>query len=91
MVFVRGERVRIKLNSCYRHYLDGLEGEITCVLSYGAVVEVTNPPGALQRLISPPTESSVGRSNVGPKRAVPQQYIFQFHELEKLPPRTGHC
>ncbi len=91
MNFIRGERVRISLSSSYRHYLGGLEGTITYVLNHGAVVELENPPNTLQRLISAPTSSSVGRANVGPKAPVPKQYIFQFHELERLPPKPGGC
>ena len=79
-----GERVRVKLNSCYRHYLDGLAGTVTCVLHHGVVVAIDNPPGALQKVIEPPAPSPVGRSSVGPKVPTPQQHIFQFHELEKL-------
>ena len=91
MNFLRGERVRIKLSSSYRHYLEGLEGTVSFVLVHGVVVELDNPPNTLQRLISPPTQSSVGRANVGPKSPVPKQYIFQFHELERVQPLAGDC
>ena len=91
MNFKRGERVRTKINGSYRHYLGDLEGTITSVLNHGVVVSLDNPPGALQRLLSPPTTSSVGRSSVGPKSPVPQQHIFQFHELELIEPDTGGC
>jgi len=87
--FKTGERVKIKLNTSYRHGFDGLEGVITCVLNHGVVVSLENPPGALQRLISPPSKSSTGRSSVGPKAPVPQQHVFQFHEIESLPPLSS--
>ena len=40
----RGDRVQVKLNSCYRYYLNGLIGEVTCVLDYGAVVALDSDP-----------------------------------------------
>lgn len=79
-----GDRVRVKLNSCYRHYFDGLEGRVACVLFHGVVVKLDNPPGTIQRVIEPPYPNTTGRSSVGPKVPVPQQHVFQFHELEKL-------
>ena len=82
--FRRGDRVRIVLNSSYRHFLDGLEGEITAVYHHAIVVALDNPPNALQKVIAPPTPSPVGRSSVGPKVPSPWQHVFQFHEVEKL-------
>ena len=79
-----GDRVKIKLNGCYRYYLDGLCGTVRCVLHHGVVVELDNPPNTLQKVIEPPAPSPVGNSSVGPKIPVPKQYVFQFHELEKL-------
>ena len=84
MNYKRGERVRIKIDSSYRYYLDGLEGTITGVLHHGIVVAIDNPPGALQRLLAPP-KTGVGRSDVGPKAPVPKQYVFQMHEIERIP------
>lgn len=76
--------MRIKLNTCYRHYLDGLEGTVSCVLHHGVVVNLDNPPGTLQRVLGPPTPNPVGPSSVGPKVPVPQQHVFQFHEVVKI-------
>ena len=83
MKFTRGDRVRILLNTSYRHYLAGLEGTITAVLNHAAVVLLDNPPGTIQRIVGPSTDPS-GAGSVGPKVPVPQQLMFQFHELEKI-------
>lgn len=75
----RGDRVQVKLNSCYRYYLNGLIGEVTCVLDYGAVVALDSDPAVQQKVIEP-----AGRA--GPKNPTRPQRIFQFNELVKLAP-----
>ena len=75
--FRRGDRVRIKLNTCYRHWLNGLEGRITAVLHHGAVVEIGSHHAGLQKVLGP-------GGAVGPKTPAPLQHVMQFHELEKL-------
>ncbi len=84
--FRRGERVRVTLSGSYRHFLDGLEGTITAVLHHGVVVSLENPPSTLQKVLGPSTPSTGGLAAVGPKVPVPQQYVFQFHEVEKVDP-----
>ena len=72
----RGDRVRIN-NGCYRHFLRGLEGEVTCVLHHGVIVALDNDPVRQQKVIG-----TAGA--VGPK--VPRaQRQFQFNEVEKIP------
>jgi hypothetical protein len=73
----RGDRVRIKLNSSYRHYLDNLEGRVTCVLHHGVIVALDNDPAARQRVIAP-------GGRVGPRIPAPLQRVYQFHEVEKV-------
>ena len=75
----RGQRVRIKLNGSYRHYLDGLEGRITDLLHHAAVVELDNDPSRLQKVIAP--AGQVGPA--GPNVILPKR-IFQFNELEPI-------
>lgn len=71
----RGDRVRIDVG-CYRHYLRGLVGTVTCVLHHGAIVALDNDPQLQQRVIG-------AGGATGPK--VPQsQRPFQFHELVKI-------
>lgn len=77
--------MRIVLGTCYRHYLDGLEGRVTCVLHHGVTIALDNDPAKQQKVIAP-----VGKA--GP--AVPglAQRIFQFHEVERIdPPETPDC
>ena len=78
----KGNRVKVSLNGSYRHYLDGLEGTVTAVLHHGVVVALENPPSGLQKVIEPPTPNPTGKSSVGPKVTVPQQYVFQYNEVE---------
>jgi hypothetical protein len=73
----RGDRVRIKLNGCYRHYLDGLEGKVTCVLHHSVVVALDNDPVKQQKVIAP-----AGRA--GPAVPNQAQRTFQFHEVERI-------
>lgn len=77
MNFRRGQRVRVRINGSYRHFLDGLEGEIVAVYYHGAAVALESPPAVLQKVIAP-----VGQA--GP--AVPNTpvYVFQFSELEQV-------
>ena len=78
----RGDRVRVE-NGCYRHFLRGLEGTVTCVLHHGAIVALDNDPALRQRVVAP-------GGLTGPK--VPQaQRQFQFHELVKLDPPPRDC
>ena len=77
----RGQRVRIKINGSYRHYLGGLEGRITDLLHHAAVVELDNDPSRLQKLIAP--AGHVGPLPVGPTVILPKR-IFQFNELEPI-------
>ncbi len=72
----RGMQVRVKLNGSYRHYLDGLEGEVTAVYHHGAAVALRSPPVVLQKVIGP--GGSVGPVVVNPV------YVFQFDELVEL-------
>jgi hypothetical protein len=77
--FRRGDRVQIKLNSSYRHYLDGLLGTVTAVLHHGVIVQLDNAPQAQQRVIGP-------GGAAGPANPPPQQTVLQFHEVVKLNP-----
>ena len=81
---LRGQRVRIKINGIYRHYLGGLEGRITDLLHHAAVVELDNDPSRLQKLVA--QDGHVGPVPVGPKIILPKR-IFQFNELEIIPPQ----
>ena len=72
-----GDRVQIKLNSCYRHFLDGLTGRVTCVLHHGVIVALDCDPAGQQRVIAP-------GGATGPTNPPPQQRTFQFHEVTKL-------
>jgi hypothetical protein len=75
----RGDRVQITLNGCYRHYLDGLTGVVTCVLHHGVIVVLDNDPSLHQKVIAP-----AGRA--GPSIPNGAQRQFQFHEVKKLDP-----
>ncbi len=72
----RGDRVQIKLNSSYRHFLDGLIGKITQVLHHGVIVSLDADPVQVQKVIGT-------ASAVGPVVSVAQR-TFQFHEIVKL-------
>lgn len=74
----RGTRVRVKLNSSFRHYLDGLKGTVTAVMHHAVIVALDSDPAARQRLIA-----TAGK--VGPDPVTMPQRIFPFHELEELP------
>lgn len=74
----RGDKVRVKLNSSYRHYLDGLIGTVTCVLHHGVIVDLSGTPQELQRVIG-------AGGAVGPANPPPQQAVFQFNEVERIP------
>jgi len=73
----RGQRVRVRLNGSYRHYLNGLEGEIVAVYYHGVAVALESPPAVLQKVVAP-------GGLTGP--VVPNQpvYVFQFSELEQV-------
>jgi hypothetical protein len=75
----RGDRVRIKLHSSYRHYLDGLLGTVTCVLHHGVIVALDNAPQAQQRVLG-------AGGAVGPANPPPQQTVLQFDEVERVSP-----
>jgi hypothetical protein len=72
-----GDRVRINLNGCYRHYLDGLVGRVTCVLHHAVVVALDNDPSGQQRVVAP-------GGATGPSNPPPQQRTFQFHEVVRI-------
>ena len=74
----RGDRVRIN-NGCFRHYLKGLEGVVTCVYWHGVAVALDNDPQHLQKVIA------VG-GQAGPKNPTVPQRMFQFNEVEKVNP-----
>jgi len=84
-IFRMGDRVKIKLNSSYRHYLDGLTGTVTTVLAHGVIVSLDGDPALRQQVVAP----TVGRHTdqtqglTGPKTPRAQR-LFQFHEVEKL-------
>ena len=84
----RGDRIRIKLNSSYRHFLNGLEGRVTCVLHHGVIVALDNDPVEVQRILgtntAPNTDQTQGQA--GPKNPTLPQRTFQFHEVEKVNP-----
>jgi len=61
------------LNGSYRHYLDGLEGEIVAVYYHGVAVALESPPAVLQKVIGP-------GGSVGPVVRNPV-YVFQFNEV----------
>lgn len=75
--FQRGQRVRVTLNGSYRHYLNGLEGEIVAVYYHGVAVALKSPPVVLQKVID------VGGA-VGPVFPGTPVYVFQFSEVELL-------
>jgi hypothetical protein len=75
----RGDRVRVSSKHCYRHYLRGLEGEVTQVLHHGVIVALDNDPVRQQRVIG-----TAGA--VGPKVPDKAQRQFMFNELEKVDP-----
>lgn len=75
----RGDRIRIRLNGSHRHFLDGLEGRVTCVLHHGVIVALDNDPGKQQKLVAPGGLTGPAIPNVA-------QRTFQFHEVEKLNP-----
>lgn len=72
-----GDRVRIALNGCYRHFLDGCHGRVTYVLSHSVVVVLDNDPSRTQVVIG--AAGAVGRLK-------PQHRMFQYHEVVKLDP-----
>lgn len=73
----KGDRVIIRLNTCYRHFLNGLVGTVTCVLNHGVIVALDNDPVRQQRVIAP-----VGQA--GPSVPNLAQRVYQFNEVEKL-------
>lgn len=74
-----GDRVRIKLNGCYRYYLDGLEGIVAAVYHDSVLVNVESDPAGLQRVVAP-------GGATGPTIPRPIQRRFQFNELEIINP-----
>jgi len=77
MIFRRGQRVRVRLNGSYRHYLNGLVGEIKAVYYHGVAVALDSPPAVLQKIIAP----GGATGPVTPRDVV---YVFQFSELEHI-------
>lgn len=73
----KGDRVQIKLNGCYRHFLNGLIGRVTMVLHHGVIVELDADPMLVQRVIG-----TAGA--VGPKIPNGARRTFQFHEVVKV-------
>lgn len=71
----KGDRVRID-NGCYRHYLKGLEGTVTCVYAHGVTVALDNDPSSHQMIVD--------RGTAGPKPPFKPQRLFQFNEVVKL-------
>jgi hypothetical protein len=69
------------LNGCYRHFLDGCTGKVTCVLHHGAIVALDNDPVYVQRIVSS------GKAGPNPPQLAQRQ--FQFHELVKIEPPTA--
>lgn len=81
-----GDRVQVT-KVCYRHYLVGLIGRVTCVHDHAVDVALDSDPAIQQRVLGtttgPGRDQTFGQS--GPK--VPQaRRQFQFHELIKLDP-----
>jgi len=74
----RGDRVRVT-KTCFRHYLKGLEGAVTCVYWHGVAVALDNDPQHHQKVIA------VG-GRAGPKNPTVPQRMFQFNEVEKVNP-----
>ena len=64
------------LHNSYRHYLNGLEGEITAVYQHGLAVALKSPPVVLQNIIG-------AGGSIGPAVRNPV-YVFQFNEVEKV-------
>ena len=75
----RGDRVRIKLNGCYRYYLNGMLGNVTAVLHHGCIVTLDSDHTTLQRTMG-------AGGQVGPTNPTIPQRQFQFHEVEKVNP-----
>jgi len=84
----RGDRVQVKLNSCYRHFLNGLVGTVTCVLNHGVIVELDNDPSRRQKVLGAPQGRGQNQTIgvVGPQvpGAFPRQ--FQFNEVVRISP-----
>lgn len=77
MNFRRGQRVRVSINGSYRHYLNGLEGEIVAVYHHGVAVALKSPPVVLQKVIG-------AGGSTGPVHPTTPVYVFQFSELEQV-------
>jgi len=74
----RGDKVRIKLDSSYRYYLNGLTGVVTSVLHHGVIVAIDGgDPAQLQRVVGQGGQT-------GPTVPAPVQREFQFHEVERI-------
>ena len=78
----RGDQVRVTLHNSYRHYLNGLEGEVTAVYYHGVAVALRSPPVVLQKVID--------HGTAGPVMPNTPVYVFQFNEVELIPPTTGN-
>jgi len=82
----RGDRIRI-VNDCYRHYLRGLEGSVTCVLHHAVIVALDNDPVQQQRVLGTNTARGVDQTQgmSAPKLPNVAQRQFMFNEVEKIP------
>lgn len=81
----RGDRVRIE-SDCYRHYLRGLEGEVTCVLNHAVIVALDNDPMSHQRVLGTNTARHTDQTQglAAPKNPRRAQRQFQFNEVVKV-------
>lgn len=76
MTLRRGDRIRVKLNTSYRYFLNGLEGEVVAVYYHGVAVTLNSPPIVLQKVID--------HGVAGPLMPNLPVYVFQFSEIELL-------
>ena len=83
----RGSRVRIS-KVCYRHFLRGLEGVVTQVMNHGVIIALDNDPVHHQKVLGTNTARGVDQTQglAAPKIPTRPQRVFQYHEVEKLPP-----
>ena len=75
----KGEKVRVKLDSSYRYYLNGLVGTVMTVMDHGVIVALGSDPAELQKVLGT-------GGGVGPKILRPVLREFQFHEVERIDP-----
>jgi len=71
--FQRGDRVRVRLNTSYRHYLNGLEGTVYAVSNHAVVVELESDPADIQRNINPNNTPTPRRMGIPRRQFIPAE------------------